>query len=121
MFLEQGVKAGAVFGVESDDAIGDQLPRRRRPDADDLTGPEAEKVRKRVPARDAGDAGDKEGQTGYRMADEQRRRFHAKEEWPGRDSNPQALRHRLLRPACMPVPPPGRRDSERLNSVYGYV
>ena len=27
--------------------------------------------------------------------------------WPGRDSNPHALRHRLLRPACLPVTPPG--------------
>jgi hypothetical protein len=29
-------------------------------------------------------------------------------QWPGRDSNPQAFRHRLLKPACMPIPPPGQ-------------
>ena len=34
-------------------------------------------------------------------------------EWPGWDSNPHALRHRLLRPAWLPVTPPGR-----ISSVY---
>src|SRR5262249_5926599 len=28
--------------------------------------------------------------------------------WPGRDSTPHALRHRLLSPAWLPVTPPGR-------------
>ena len=27
---------------------------------------------------------------------------------PRRDSNPHAVRHRLLKPACLPVPPPGQ-------------
>jgi hypothetical protein len=33
---------------------------------------------------------------------------HINTEWPGWDSNPHALRHRLLRPAWLPVTPPGR-------------
>ena len=35
------------------------------------------------------------------------------EKWcPRGDSNPHAVRHRLLRPACLPIPPPGQgRDA----------
>src|SRR3954465_8236150 len=28
---------------------------------------------------------------------------------PRGDSNPHAVRHRLLRPACLPIPPPGQK------------
>ena len=36
-------------------------------------------------------------------------------EWcPRGDSNPHAVKHRLLRPACLPVPPPGqKREGKR--------
>ena len=75
MFLEQGVKAGAVLGVEGDDAVGDELPRRRRPDADHLAGPEAEEVRQGVPARDAGDAGDEQRKARGQVVSKQRCSF----------------------------------------------
>src|SRR5664280_537777 len=36
---------------------------------------------------------------------------------PGGDSNPHAVKHRLLRPACLPIPPPGRKR-ERVGETH---
>src|SRR4051812_10674012 len=53
-------------------------------------------------------------------------RFAAKIKWcPGADSNRYTVRHRLLRPACLPIPPPGHLTSDvtkllrgRANATY---
>lgn len=37
---------------------------------------------------------------------------------PSRDSNPDAVKHRLLRPACLPIPPPGQSaETEKTHAL----
>ena len=56
-------QAGSVLGVQGDDAVGGELPCRRRTDADHLTGMKTAEVRQGVPAGDAGNAGNQQGKT----------------------------------------------------------
>ena len=36
--------------------------------------------------------------------------------YPRRDLNPYIRRYRILSPACLPIPPPGRAESEKRDS-----
>jgi hypothetical protein len=43
------------------------------------------------------------------------------EEYPGRDLNPHVRdEHRILSPACLPIPPPGRESLEKKPSSEGF-
>ena len=43
-----------------------------------------------------------------------RERIKTRMRWcPGADSNRYAVRHRLLRPACLPIPPPGQSNAHQ--------
>ena len=46
--------------------------------------------------------------------------FHSRN-CPRGDSNPHAVKHRLLRPACLPVPPPGHTSNYRLAALARVV
>ena len=61
--LEQCRHVGQVFGVERNNAVADELPRLRGPDADDLAGVALAEIEQGVVAGDPGDARDQERQT----------------------------------------------------------